>query len=377
MTRDMLVVVAIAAVSCVLVGAAGVVLLHRLRRRALTALLVTAALLPVAAVAAAVLASVQVMFISEHDSQVLWVALGAALLLAVAFALVIGRWLVGASRELGRGVRGLVDELAVQSSTPLPVELAELATELETTRVRLEQSRLRERSLERSRRELVAFMSHDLRSPLAGLRALTEGLEDGVVDDVPAALGQMRCSVDRMSGLVSDLFELSRLQVEVPGRPRVLVSLREVAEDVIGECHEQARALGVEMHARMPDDDRLPVLGAADELERVLANLISNALRHTGSGRRIEVRGDRGDDGRVRVCVLDSCGGIPAEELGRVFDVGWRGDPERTPGDGRSGLGLAIARGVVEAHSGTLHVANTDGGCRFEVTLPSAEAAWA
>ena len=149
-----------------------------------------------------------------------------------------------------------------------------------------------------------------------------------------------------------------------------LVSLREVAEDIARESAEGARAVGVRLD--VDADDRLPVRGVADELARALANLIGNAVRHTASGGAVVVHGDRDEDGRVRLSVSDACGGIAPEHLGRVFDTGWRADPERTPGDGRAGLGLAIARGVAEAHAGTLQVENTADGCRFELTLPAA-----
>lgn len=370
---DLLLVLVFAVGCCVATGGVGLALLHALRRHRITVLIVVAALVPVVAVAATVLLTVQAMFISGHDSQVVLICLGASTVLGVGLAVLVGRRLAAASRELSRGVRelGSGPGAAAPATVHAPAELAELVAELEATRERLSVSHQRERALETSRRELVAFMSHDLRSPLSGLRAIAEGLEDGVIEDVPAALVQVQASVDRMSTLVDDLFEVSRLHGEPAARPRSLVSLREVAEDVAGECAEQARAAQVDLRVDV-GDDRLPVLASADELARALANLISNAVRHTGPGGRVEVRGTRGVDGRVLVSVQDGCGGIDPGDLDRLFDIGWRGEVERTPGDGRTGLGLAIARGVVEAHAGSLEVANVNGGCRFEVALPVA-----
>jgi signal transduction histidine kinase len=228
--------------------------------------------------------------------------------------------------------------------------------------------------LEASRRELVAFMSHDLRTPLAGLRAVSEGLEDGVIDDVPNALRQMRSTVDRMTGLVDDLFELSRLSAAPLPRRRSAVSLRELAEDVVGENNEHARASGVCLKLSTPmNDDRLAVQGDPDELTRAVTNLVGNAIRHTAPGGTVTLDVDRETDGRVRLAVTDGCGGIPADDLERVFDVGWRGDEQRTPEVGSSsggGLGLAIARGVVESHDGNIAVSNVDGGCAFQIDLP-------
>lgn len=366
-------VLALTTGSCLLTGLLGLAVLHALRRRRVVVVLVLAALVPVLAVAVSVAVNVQAMFISVHDSQVMVTALVAALVTAVVLAVVVGRWLVAGSSAVGRGLQVLGAEeggAAVRTTAAVPAELAALDLRLQETSRRLEASRRRERNLEVSRRELVAFLSHDLRSPLAGLRALTEGIEDGVVEDVPEALVRMRLSVDRMNGMVDDLFELSRLHAPDTDRVPALLSLREVAEDITRENHESARAVGV--HLDVDADDRLPVVGVADELARALSNLIGNALRHTAAGGSVRVLGDRDEDGRVRLSVLDGCGGIDPDQLGRVFDTGWRGDPERTPGDGRAGLGLAIARGVAEAHAGSLLVQNTPVGCRFELILPAA-----
>ncbi len=375
-------VLALTVASCLATGLVGIVVLRALRRRPITVVLVLAVLVPVVAVAVSVVVNVQAMFISVHDTQVMLAALSAALVTAVVLAVVVGRWLVAGSRAVGRGLQVLgaaegavvveADGGTGRPGPALPAELAALDAELRATRHRLDVARARERGLEASRRELVAFLSHDLRTPLAGLRALAEGLEDGVVDDVPAALAQVRSSVDRMNGLVDDLFELSRLAADARPGTRALVSLREVAEDMARECEEQARTSGVRLVVE--SDDRLAVHGVPDELARALSNLISNALRHTTSGGEVVVRGLRDEDGRVVLAVDDGCGGIAPQDLDRVFDTGWRGDPQRSPGDGRSGLGLAIARGVAEAHAGSLEVANTGEGCRFELVLPAAPA---
>ena len=240
-------------------------------------------------------------------------------------------------------------------------------------RERLENSRRREQALEQSRRELVAFMSHDLRTPLAGLRALAEGVEDGVIDDVPAAMVRIRSTVDRLTLLVEDLFELSRVTGGGQRRPRRLVSLTEVAMDVLSEAGDHARSRGVQLAYDLPEaNDRLPVLGDADELVRAMTNLVANAVRHTSPGGSVHLIGNRGTDGQIRIAVVDGCGGIPDADLAHVFEAGWRGSPARTPQDGGAGLGLAIARGVAESHDGSILVQNVEGGCRFELALPGA-----
>ena len=233
MSKDMQLILGLTAGAVFFTGLLGAFVLQAIRRRSLLSSIVVAALAPVAAVSAAVALNVNRMVISQHDSTVVSVALGFSTVLAVALSYALGRRVASGSRELTQALRGLAEGPYVASApagggrspasashgrSSAPAEITALATELETTRESLRLSRERERSLEQSRRELVAFMSHDLRTPLAGLRALTEGLEDGVIEDQDAALRQMRQTVERMNGLVGDLFELSRLNAG-PTRP--------------------------------------------------------------------------------------------------------------------------------------------------------------
>jgi signal transduction histidine kinase len=378
MNRDMVTILALTTLWTLVVAAIGAAILWQFRRRSLRVTMIVAALAPMAAALAAVLQSVRAMFISEHDSWVVLWTLAFAALLGLGMSVLLGQWISTGSREVGRRLRqlGTSYEPSDVVSGAVPAELAALTEELEMTRRKLAASNERERALESSRRELVAFMSHDLRTPLAGLRAVSEGLEDGVVDDVPGALRQMRSTVDRMTGLVDDLFELSRLSAAPLPRRRSAVSLRELAEDVAGENTEHARASGVRLAVSAPDgDDRLAVQEDPDELTRAVTNLVGNAIRHTEPGGTVTLMVDREPDGRVRLAVTDACGGIPADDLERVFDVGWRGDEQRTPANSSGGgLGLAIARGVVESHDGTIGVTNVSGGCAFQIDLPPVSA---
>jgi signal transduction histidine kinase len=375
--KDFATIVALSFGACVLVGLLGAAFIHLLRRRSLRYQLITAALLPVAAVTATVLINVWLMFLSPHDSSVILIALATAVLLAVLGAWLVMRQIGRGSAELGAAVERLVEDSTLSAPvvphgatvTQIPQELASVLTDLDATRRTLAETRSRQRAAEDARRELVSFMSHDLRTPLAGLRALLEGLEDGVITDVPGAIGHMRATVDRMSHLVDDLFELSRVHGSRCLRQETLVSLSELIMDVSMESAALARAHDVTLDAQVPSEDRLAVVGSADDLARVVANLVANAVRHTSSGQSVRLIGSRAEDGHVRVEVVDGCGGIPEESLGRVFDVGWRGDASRSGDDG-AGLGLAIARGVVESHDGRIEVRNVSGGCRFAVELP-------
>lgn len=383
---DMALIVLVTALSCLGTALLGALVLQVVRSRSLFWSIVVAALVPLLAVTASVVLSVRLMFISSHDSTVVSVALGCATVIGVLLSLVLGRRVTTGSKQLTLALRDLAgasrpggpgEVRAASSRSAAPAEITALARELDVTRERLDSAHQRARALEDSRRELVAFMSHDLRTPLAGLRALAEGLEDGVIQDHPGALRQMRQTVERMNGLVDDLFELSRLHAgpTADPQPMAMVSLIELAHDIIGELNAHAEQRGVMLRLETAnDDDRLSVRGNSEELARALTNLVGNAIRHTHVGGSVVLAADRAGDGRINVAVTDGCGGIPEADLDRLFDVGWRAAPERGTADAGAGLGLAIAKGVIEAHAGSIWVANVKGGCRFDVVLPPQQA---
>ncbi len=314
--------------------AGGRVLLRRRRHP------VVVALIPVLSLGLGSLAAAKAMFVSSHDLTALVVVLA------------------------GAGTAGVLGALA-------------LADELDAARSQRDEALQRERALERSRRELVAWVSHDLRTPLAGVRAMVEALDDGVVNDE----GDVRCyharvlaEIERLSRLVDDLFELSRIDADAVQLTLERVSLGALVGDAIAAATALAEAKGV----RVAGDDRaaaIAVTGSPAELTRVVRNLLDNAIRHTPSGGTVTVQIAR-LKGHAEVSVLDSCGGIPQEDLERVFDLAYRGDGARTPrSDGAgagAGLGLAIARGLVSAHAGDIAVRNEADGCRFTVRLPLA-----
>lgn len=379
---DLLLITALTLAACVAVGLLGALLLRAIRRSSLRYQLAVATLIPVLAVAATVVINVGLMFLSAHDTTVILLALGIALVLAMVGAWLVSRRFSLASRRLKDTVGLLVSDsrgtlnVSVSDTHPtdhkLPAELARLEEELAEARRTLAESRQRERAAEQSRQELVSFMSHDLRTPLAGLRALAEGLEDGVITDVPGTLRHFRSTVARMTIMVDDLFALSRVQGAPEPRELSLVALTELVCDVAAEAEATARAADVRLEVDVPEHDNLAVLGRHEDLSRAIGNLISNAIRHTDPHQTVHVSAARAADGSVRIAVQDWCGGIPDAYLDRVFDTGWRGSPARGSTDGGAGLGLAIARGVVESHQGEIAVRNTETGCRFEVALPQA-----
>lgn len=238
------------------------------------------------------------------------------------------------------------------------------------------EARDRERAAEASRRELVAWISHDLRSPLSGIRAMAEALADGVVgepDEVAKYAQRINVEATRLTGMVDDLFELSRITAGALRLELTAVPLGDVVSDALSAQRPVARRNRVKVRASA---QAWPVVAGSDpELARIVRNLVSNAIRHTPPDGTVAV--DIGIDGQeALLAVDDACGGIPEDELGRVFDVAFRGSQARTPETGRTtgggGLGLAIVKGLVEAHRGRVEVHNHGQGCRFEVRLPLA-----
>jgi len=285
----------------------------------------------------------------------------------------LARMLVAGSRALTAEARALGDgsfePVSSRTAAPASAELAELSRELDSARTRLAESRAREAALEGSRRELVAWVSHDLRTPLAGIRAMAEALEDGVADDEARYLRQIRTQVDQLAGMVDDLFELAVINAGALRLSLERISLADLVSDTLAGADALARERGVVLRGHAVGG--VSVRADGRELSRLMSNLVVNAIRHTPSDGVVDVHLSA-DDGLAKIAVTDGCGGIPEEDLPRVFDLAWRGTNARTPGpDGGAGLGLAIVRGIVEAHAGRITVANIAGGCRFEVSLPA------
>ncbi len=287
-------------------------------------------------------------------------------------ALFVGRRLTKASRALSSAVQGVGDSgVYVAPQVTLPAELNELSKELTATHERLAQARSRERALEASRRELVAWVSHDLRTPLAGLRAMAEALEDQVVIDpreVSQYHSQIRREVDRLTLMIDDLFELSRIHAGALRLSKRMVGLEDLVAEVVASAEPVARAQGVRLTGAAVRG--MPVFVDSAEMGRALRNLVTNAIRHTPADGGVDVLAEV-QSGMACVSVSDACGGIPPGDLPRVFDVAFRGESARTPGPQEgAGLGLSIARGIVEAHSGQIAVRNAGPGCQFLIRMP-------
>jgi signal transduction histidine kinase len=364
-------VVLIAAGCTSAVGLAGTGVIWLLRRASLRLSIQASGAVPVLAIVAGTLGTAEDMFLSQHDLGVVVMVCIIAGLVAGAFSWLLGRQVTSGSAALRQAARSLGDE-AGQFRLPeltLAAEFADLSRELADTSAKLAASRGRERALEQSRRQLVAWVSHDLRTPLAGLRAMAEALEDGLAADPPRYHKQMRIEAERLATMVDDLFELSRIHSGTLQLSSDVITLDDLVSDVLASTEALARERGVRLTGRAAG--QLTVRADPRELSRALTNLLANAIRHTPAGGRVHVRA-RPEQGDALVSVTDGCDGIPEADLPHVFDLAWRGTEARSPApDSGAGLGLAIVRGIVEAHQGSVRVENTADGCCFEMRLPA------
>ena len=346
------------------------------RRRSLVGLLVSVVLTGTAASIGALLGGIHTMLLPMADLTTVVVLSVAAGLVATTAAATAARRLAQDKRLLRQAVADLGAGLVPSTDgRPLTAELEHLRSELSATAAALAGTRERERSLESARRDLVSWVSHDLRTPLAGLRAMSEALEDGMVEDPEVYYKQIAVSVERLSGMVDDLFDLSRIQSGAFSRDVERLSLDDLVSDCIAALTPLASANRVSLSGTSVGD--ATISGNGPELNRALTNLIANAIRHTRTEGVVDVRVGITAIPRpqAEVLVRDECGGIAESDLLRVFEVGFRGEQARTPhadDTAGAGLGLAITRGIIEAHDGTVDVENTADGCRFRILLPIA-----
>jgi signal transduction histidine kinase len=369
--NDQIQIVLIAAGCSGAVGLAGTGIIRLLRRSSLRLSIQASGAVPVLAIVAGTLGTAEAMFLSGHDLGVVVLVCVVAGIVASAFSWLLGRQVESGSVALRQAARSLGDETGQfrPPVLPLAAEFAALSRELTDTSAKLANSRARERALEQSRRQLVAWVSHDLRTPLAGLRAMAEALEDGLAADPHRYHKQMRAEAERLATMVDDLFELSRIHSGTLHLSSDEIALGDLVSDVLASTEALAGEHGVRLDGRAAE--QLAVRADPRELSRALTNLLSNAIRHTPPGGRVHVEA-RPEDGDALLTVADGCGGIPEADLPHLFDLAWRGTDARSPTpDSGAGLGLAIVRGIMEAHRGSVRVVNAGAGCCFELRLPA------
>lgn len=366
-----------AALICVAVSAAvgglGWFIAVRCRHRSLTWLLAVIASTTLISAAAGVGCAAGLMLTTRHDTVVVAVVIATSLVVGAFGVLRVALTVRSAVND----VQTSLDSVGSQtppSMTDGPAELQQLSRFIRATHERVEAVRDGERELEAGRRQLIAWISHDLRTPLAAMRAMIEAIQDGIVTDEDMVADyhtRLRAEVDRLSTLVSDLFELSRLQIGNRTPMLTDIALSDLVSDALASAEPVAGAAGVRLVSS--GADTLPVLRLdAYDVNRALSNVLDNAIRHTPKGSTVKVLGGT-DPGFACVTIADGCGGIPAADLPRVFDTGFRGEASRRRlPSGGAGLGLSIAKHIIEANQGRIDVTNVDAGCAFTLRFPQA-----
>jgi len=317
--------------------------------------------------------SAELMFASEHD-----VLLAIVLLVfAGGIATILGYFLSSTVTERINLLKGAAEKLAEGDlQTRVPVtgrdEVAALSTTFNQMAEQLQAADKKQRELESLRSDLIAWVSHDLQTPLTSMRAILEALSDGVVDEpemVRRYLLTAQRDVMSLSALIDDLFQMS--QLDAGGFPlhRAQASLSDLLSDTLESFSQLARQQEVTLEGYV-ESDVDPVFMDTQAIGRVFNNLISNALRHTPGQGRVSVWVRRTGSG-VEVTVSDTGEGIRTQDIPHIFERFYRGEKSRNRGTGGAGLGLAIARGIVHAHGGDIRVESELGkGTQFTFHIP-------
>jgi signal transduction histidine kinase len=327
---------------------------------------------------ASILIVAELMFISSHDLSLLIALLIFSLAVALPLALVTAASLGDSISDLSRGTSAMAaGDLSIRVPVHGSDEFARLAVAFNQMAEHLQAANHRQAELEQARRSLVAAVSHDLRTPLASLRAATEALRDGVVSDPPTVkryLSSIQAEAQRLGGLIDDLFELSLIDsgnVRLDLEPTLLADL---ISETVESMNHQARLKKIHLSGRC-QSHLTPILADPLKIRRVILNLVQNAIRHTPSDGAVSLEA-REVEAAIAVSVTDNCGGIQQRDINRLFEPFYRGDPARLRDGSGAGLGLSIAKGIVEAHGGRIWVENSSrNGCRFSFTLPKLTAA--
>lgn len=314
------------------------------------------------------------MFLSEHDLTLAGVLLLFGAGIAVSFGAFVSaglaRGLLRVEQAADRLARG---DLSARAEIDGRDEVARLAVTFNRMADQIEAAAQKQRAVDQMRRDLIAWTSHDLRTPLTSIRVVVEALADSMIDDpdtIQRYLSSIRSDVASMNRLIDDLFELAQLDAGGLTLDKVPVSLSDLISDVLERLRVLAEQRGVSLEGQV-ESQIDPVTIDPQKIERVLVNLIGNAIRHTPAGGQVTIDARRQTSpARVRVSVSDTGEGITAEDLPHIFERFYRGEKSRSRSRGGAGLGLAIAKGIVEAHGGSIAASSRAGeGSTFTFTL--------
>lgn len=370
---DLVLVIALSATIAAVVGAAAWLVLRSIARAPIVVHLVTVVVAAVAAVVGGVLVAAQAMYLSEHDARITIAIAVTSGIVAVITASILGSRISRSARALRAAAEDLGHGVPVQTR-PLPVrEFRDVLDQLAASDTQLRAARDAIARQERAKSDLVTRIAHDLRVPLAGIRAQAEALQDGLAPEPDRYLAQIAAQVDRVDALVSDLFAVSQIDAGTLAPRRERVSLADLASDAAADLRTLADTAGIRLDVTAADAG--VVDADAGQLTRAIANLLANALQHVPAGGHVLVT-VRTDGDRVRVGVEDDGPGFAPGEAMQAFEAGWRGSAARSPHrvdlTGGAGLGLAIARGIARAHGGDATAGNRpQGGARVEIEVPA------
>jgi signal transduction histidine kinase len=339
----------------------------------------------------------QLMFISSnHDLPLLILLLLFAAVVSLALGFALAQALARRVIALHQGAHAIANgDLQAHVDESGADELAALGAEFNRMATQLAAAAAERQRLEGTRRDLIAAISHDLRTPLASLRVMTEALADDMVDDAATTtryLTTMRSQIGHLNSLIDDLFELAQIDAGALKLELERSSLGDLVSDTLAGMQPQADAKGVQLAGHVaPGID--PVLIAPQKIGRVLYNLVGNAVRHTPAGGDVAITVQDIADCRLQIAdwppfvtqstiynlqsaivveVADTGEGIAAEDLQHIFDHFYRGEKSRSRATGGAGLGLAIARGIVEAHGGRIWAeSKPEHGTRIRFILPA------
>lgn len=304
------------------------------------------------------------MFFSEHDLILSGVLLLFAAIMATTFGLFVAASVTEGLRQMGDAAAALAGgDLSARVPITGRDEVARLGASFNAMAGRLQEAAERRRQLEKMRSDLIAWTSHDLRTPLTSIRARVEALNDGLVVDPEETKryhAAILADVMALNGLIDDLFEMAQLDSGGPALEVTPSSLADLISDCLERFDAPARQRGIALSGNV-DRSVDPVTMHAGKIGRVLNNLVENALHHTPPGGWVSIRAVA-TAGGVAVTVADSGPGFAAADLARVFEQFYRGERARSRDTGGAGLGLAIARGIVEAHGGRVWAENSTGG---------------
>ncbi|HSH03919.1 MAG TPA: HAMP domain-containing sensor histidine kinase [Anaerolineae bacterium] len=314
-----------------------------------------------------------VMFESSHDRDLLLIFLLVAVIVAAAFGFSVSTRLTNDLEKLMMGVRAIErGDLQVRIDVERRDEIAELGLALNQMAERLESAARIENNAHLLRRDLIAWTSHDLRTPLTSVRALVEALHDGLVtepESVQRYYKMIRTDIIDLTAMIDDLFELSQLDTESQPLEKNYHSLSDILSDTVERFHLIAEQKGISLRGEVAGDID-PVMLNAVKMSRVVNNLVGNAVRYTPKGGEIVVCAER-REAYVWVEIRDDGPGFSDTDLPRVFERFYRGEQARTRATGGAGLGLAIAEGLVTAHGGEIWARNrSEGGAVVGFMLP-------